>query len=101
MESFPVRIVYHPNRYAGTLYDVDGNVLRGETGAVLNVFKEEMKDMMISKKIRFIHHLSTEPTYAYFITSIEQLGRFKIERVEGSEFPDKCYHVYPDTLSRT
>lgn len=96
METYPVQIVYHPNRYAGILYDIDGDVLRGETGDFLNVFKEELKDMMIDNKIRFIHHLSTEPTYAYFIVSPEQLGRFHVERKEGSPFPGKCYHVYPD-----
>lgn len=95
-ELFPVRIVYHHNRYAGHLYDVDGNILRGETGEVLNVFKEELKDMMIEKKIRFLHYLTKEPTYSYFIVDSEQLGRFHLERLEGSKKPNKAYHVYPD-----
>jgi hypothetical protein len=95
-ELFPVQIVYHHNRYAGVLYDVDGNILRGESGQTLNVFKEELKDMMIDRKIRFMHFLKEEPTYSYFITSHEQLGRFHIERREGSRKRGKAYHVYPD-----
>lgn len=95
-EIFPVRIVYHNNRYASQLYDVDGDVLRGQTGEILNVFREELKDMLVSKKIRFMHYMTTEPTYAYFITSNEQLGRFLVERKEGSKNPMKCYHVYAD-----
>lgn len=95
-ELFPVRYVYHHNRYAGRLYDVEGNVLRGESGDCLNVFKEELKDMLVSKKIRFMHFLSKEPTYAYFITSEAQLGRFHIERSEGSTKRYKQVHVYPD-----
>lgn len=95
-ERFPVRYVYHHNRYSGTLYDVDGNVLRGETGDILNVFKEELKDMMVDRKIRFMHYLTKEPTYSYFIVSPEQLGRFHIERMEGAPSPSKEYHVYPD-----
>lgn len=92
---YPVQIVYHHDRYSGTLYDVDGNVLMGETGK-LNVFKEEMKDLMVARKLRFMHYLTKEPTYAYFITSPEQLGRFHLERFEGSTEEGKCYHVYPD-----
>lgn len=88
-------MVYHPNRYAKRLYDVDGNVLMGETGE-LNVFKEELKDLLESKQIRYMHYLSKEPTYSYFITSAEQLGRFHLERTEGSTEENKCYHVYPD-----
>lgn len=95
-DLFPVRMVYHHNRYKGILYDVDGNVLRGESGQLLNVFCEEMKDMMIDNKIRFMHYLTKEPTYSYFITSPEQLGRFHIERTEGSREPGKSFHVYPD-----
>lgn len=55
-----------------------------------------MKDMMVDGRIRFMHHLATEPTYSYFIINAEQLGRFHIERKEGSPLPNKCYHVYPD-----
>lgn len=95
-ELFPVRMVYHNNRYASQLYDVDGNILRGESGIALNVFKEEFKDMLQNKTITFMHYLTTEPTYAYFITSDEQLGRFFLDRQEGSPNPNKCYHVYPD-----
>lgn len=91
-----MRFVYHNNLYAGLLYDVDGNILLGETGQHLNVFKEELKDMLVGKKIRFMHYLTKEPTYAYFVTSPEQLGRFCLERNEGSPIEDKCYHVYPD-----
>ena len=75
---------------------MDGEPLRGESGDILNVFKEEMKDMMMDNQIRFMHHLASEPTYSYFIICAEQLGRFHIERKEGSPTPNKCYHVYPD-----
>lgn len=95
-DRFPIHMVYHNNRYAGHLYDVDGNILRGESGDVLNVFKEEMKDMLLLKKIRFMHYLTSEPTYAYFITDPEQLGRFQLDRIEGSTHPNKTYHVYAD-----
>lgn len=95
-EVYPVEMVYHHNRYESILYDVDGNVLTGESGRQLNVFQEELKDALIEKKIRFMHYLSKEPTYAYFVVSPEQLGRFCIERVEGSPLPNTKYHVYPD-----
>lgn len=95
-ELYPVRLVYHNNRYAGKLYDVDGNILRGESGEAMNVFKEEFRDMLDSKKIHFMHYLTKEPTYAYFVTNEEQLGRFFLERQEGSTNPNKCYHVYMD-----
>lgn len=94
-ELIPVKFVYHHNRYAGMLYDVDGNLLRGESGEILNVFKEELKDMMIEHKIRFVHNVTHEPTYAYFVTSAHQLARFYKEREQGSEI-EKTYHVYLD-----
>lgn len=96
VELYPIHYHHHNNRYSDTLYDVDGNVLRGESGRQLNVFQEELKDMMIEKKIRFMHFLHKEPTYAYFITSVEQLGRFHVERTEGSTTQGKTYHIYPD-----
>jgi hypothetical protein len=96
VELYPVEIVYHHNRYASTLVDVDGNVLVGEDGRNLNVFREELKDKLVLKEIRFMHYLTKEPTYAYFITSAEQLGRFHLERIEGAPKPYKKYHVYPD-----
>jgi hypothetical protein len=95
-ELYPVRFIYHNNTYSGTLYDVDGNVLIGETGQKLNIFKEEMKDMLIAKKIRYIHYMGKEPTYSYFITESGQVDRFILERLEGGPNPDKYYHVYPD-----
>lgn len=95
-ELFPVEIVYHHNRFGDTLLDVDGYALRGEDGRKLNVFKEELKDRLVSKEIRFMHYMAKEPTYAYFITSAEQLGRFHIERTEGSPQRGKQYHVYQD-----
>ena len=51
-ERFPVRLVYHHNRYSGTLYDVDGNVLRGETGELLNVVNETMQPTSVSLWLR-------------------------------------------------
>lgn len=95
-ELYPVSFRYYKNRYAGILYDVDGNVLRGETGEPLNVFKEEFKDLLVEKRIYFLHHLSTEPTYAYFIVDPEQLGRFHLERTEGAPKKGVTYHVYAD-----
>lgn len=93
---FPVKFEKHYNRYASVLYDVDGNPLVGETGETLNVFKEELKDLMIKRKIRFMHYMEKEPTYAYFVTAAEQLGRFCIDREEGSSRPNTTYHIYPD-----
>lgn len=95
-ELFPVTLVYHGNRYSSRLFDVDGNPLVGDTGMYLNVFTEEFKDMLVSKRIRFIHHLRHEPTYAYFVVSDEQERRFQQERSEGSYTPKTAYHVYPD-----
>ena len=92
----PVRLVLHHNRYAGILYDVDGNILRGDSGLPLNVFREEMKDAMVKGEVRFMHYLTKEPTYAYFITSAEQLGRFIIERKDGAPRRGTRYHVYID-----
>lgn len=94
--KYPVKLVHHYNRYAGHLLDVDGDVLRGDSGDALNVFKEELKDMMESGRIRFIHYMEKEPTYAYFIISEEQWTRFKEEREEGSSTPYTKYHVYID-----
>lgn len=95
-ELYPVKMVFHKNRYAGILYDVDGNILCGESGDPLNVFKEELKDLLIERRIRFMHYLTSEPTYAYFIVDPEQLGRFHLERTEGSPRWGKTYHVYTD-----
>lgn len=95
-ETFPVEIVYHHNRYASILYDLDGDTLVDDDGRPLNVFREELKDKLMSKEIRFMHYLTKEPTYAYFITSPEQLGRFHLERTEGCRTPGKQYHVYAD-----
>ena len=95
-ELFPVRFEFHKKRYAGVLYDVDGNVLRGAEGDPLNVFKEELKDLLESRQVRFMHYLTSEPTYAYFIVDPEQLGRFHLERSEGSRRRGKIYHVYAD-----
>lgn len=94
--KFPIKLVMHRNTYASTLFDVDGNVLVGESGHNLNVFREEMKDMMISKKVRCIHYMAKEPTYCYFITDQEQMDRFQRHRDNGSQYPEMNYHVYPD-----
>lgn len=93
---YPIRFNYLRNTYSSVLYDVDGNVLVGETGQILNVYKEELKDMLQQKKIRYLHYLQTEPTYTYFITSTEQLERFHADRQEGSPVMGKTYHVYTD-----
>lgn len=93
---FPIRFQYHKNRYAGILYDVEGKVITGMTGEPLNVFKEELKDMMVENKIRFIHHTTKEPTYAYFVLNDWQKNKFILERTEGSPTMNKTYHVYPD-----
>lgn len=95
-QLFPIHLVYHGNLYSGTLYDVDGNILRNEAGEKLNVFKEQFKDLLEDKQIRFMHYLTKEPTYSYFVTSTEQLERFHVERAEGSYFSGISYHVYPD-----
>lgn len=95
-QLYPIEMVYHHNRYASVLYDVDGNVLVGESGRHLNVFQEELKNMLMDRRIRFMHYMTKEPTYAYFITDPEQLGRFHIERIEGSPEEHTKYHVYPD-----
>jgi hypothetical protein len=94
--KFPIKLVMHRNTYANTLFDVDGNVLVGDSGFNLNVFREEMKDMMISKKVRCIHYMTKEPTYCYFITDQEQMDRFQRHRDNGSQYPEMNYHVYPD-----
>ena len=93
---YPVTYVRHYDRYRKSLYDVDGYLLQGEHGDALHVWKEEFKDMLVAKKIRFIHYMASEPTYCYFIQSQEQAERFQQEREEGSRFPYKRYHIYPD-----
>lgn len=93
---YPVKLAMHRNTYASTLFDVDGNILVGESGRNLNVFREEMKDMMIQKKVRCIHYMSKEPTYIYFIVDQEQANRFQRHRDNGSTYPEMTYHVYPD-----
>lgn len=91
----PIKLVTHRNTYASTLFDVDGNVLVDESGVKLNVFREEMKDMMIAKKVRCIHYMTKEPTYIYFVTDQEQVDRFQQHRDHGSPYP-VSYHVYLD-----
>lgn len=93
---YPIKLVYHRNRYASVLLDVNGNELIGETGAVMNVFKEEMKDMLVERKIRCIHYMKREPTYIYFVINQEQAETFQLDRDHGSAFPNRCYHVYLD-----
>lgn len=93
---YPIKMEYHRNRYASTLFDVDGCVLTGMTGEPLNVFKEELKDMMMEKLIWFVHYMAKEPTYAYFVITQEQRDRFQYEREYGSLERNKVYHVYID-----
>lgn len=95
-QLYPIVWVKHFDRYQSKLYDVDGYLLVGEEGEPLNVYKEELKDMMINRKIRFVHYLATEPTYCYFVTSQEQVDRFQKDRDGGSKTFDKHYHIYPD-----
>lgn len=93
---YPVSYIYHRNRYGSTLFDVDGRHLLGESGSRLNVFKEEMKDMLAEKKVRCIHYMTKEPTYIYFVIDQEQVDRFQWERDNGSYNPKRIYHVYLD-----
>lgn len=68
----------------------------GESGHPLNVWKTELKDLLDNKKIRFIHHLATEPTYCYFVQNEKQAERFQMERELGSPAPYRRYHIYLD-----
>lgn len=93
---YPIKMVYHRNRYASVLLSVDGDELTGETGERLNVFKEEMKDMLMEKKIRCIHYMTKEPSYIYFVVDQEQAERFQLDRDHGCRWPNRSYHVYLD-----
>jgi hypothetical protein len=93
---YPIKLEFHHNRYRETLYDVDGCVLTGMTGLPLNVFKQELNTMLTERKIRFIHYMEKEPTYAYFVITDNQLDRFLMEREHGSLKRGKVYHVYLD-----
>lgn len=95
-DIYPIKLAMHRNTYASILFDVDGNVLVGESGRNLNVFREEMKDMMIAKKVRCIHYIAKDPSYCYFIVDQEQADRFQRDRDNGSLYPETTYHVYPD-----
>lgn len=95
-EVYPIHLVMHYNRYKGTLFDVEGNILMGESGLKLNVFREEMKDMMSDQKVRCIHYMTKEPSYIYFIVNQDQADKFQHYRDHGSPFPGTYYHVYPD-----
>lgn len=95
-EVYPIHLVMHRNRYKDTLFDVEGNVLVGESGLKLNVFREEMKDMMIDKKVRCIHYMTKEPSYIYFVVNQQQADHFQYCRDNGSPFQGTHFHVYPD-----
>jgi len=91
---FPVKYDVHRNVYAQRLYDLDGDMICGEDGVPLNVFRREMRELLEDGKIRVVHNIRTG--YRYFITSLEQENRFLREREHGSLMPQSTYHIYAD-----
>lgn len=94
-ERKPIKLVNRGSRYATTLYDLDGNVLKDVSGNKLNVYTANMLVAFEEGKLRLIRKLS-DPGYSYFVTSEEQLDRFEEEREMGTFRYNNIYHVYAD-----
>jgi len=92
---YPIKYQDHKSAYTKVLYDVEGNALKSDSGVCLSVHRKEMKEAFDSNQVRFIHYMSSEPNYRYFVTSETQLQMFQKHRDHGA--PDKkVYHVYLD-----
>lgn len=92
---YPIKFRDCGSAYNRKLYDVDGFVLLGEDGSLLNVYNKEMKRAFDKKKLRVIHNVSKG--YVYFITSEAQRQRFINERENGcQDMYDRTYFIYKD-----
>lgn len=92
---YPIKFRDCGSTYARKLYDVDGFVLLGDDGSLLNVYNKAMKRAFDNKKLRVIHNMKGE--YVYFITSESQRQRFINERENGCpDLHDRTYYIYRD-----
>lgn len=90
---YPIKFRDCGSTYAKKLYDVDGFVLLGDDGSLLNVYNKAMKRAFDNKKLRVIHNMKGE--YVYFITSESQRQRFINERENGCpDVDDRTYYIY-------
>lgn len=95
VQLYPIKFRDCGSTYARKLYDVDGFVLLGDDGSLLNVYNKAMKRAFDNKKIRVIHNMKGE--YVYFITSESQRQRFINERENGCpDLHDRTYYIYRD-----
>jgi hypothetical protein len=92
---YPIKYQGHKSPYAKVLYDVEGNPLKSDRDVYLSVHRKEMKEAFDSNQLRFIHYMSSEPNYRYFVTSESQLQNFQKHRDHGAP-SNKVYHVYLD-----
>lgn len=93
---YTIRIAFRgSNLHGRTLYDVDGVPLQFFDGTNLHIFNPSMKEAFDSGDLRLIHKV--DPGYRYFITSTEQLHRFRRDmELKCSEEKNRTYHVYDD-----
>ena len=91
---YPVRFTDHQNIYARIVYDIEGNPLKDINGVYLNVYTSLMKAAFDSQHLRLIHCMK-EPTYRFFVTSVQQLNDFYNHRQKGASYKRLC-HVYVD-----
>lgn len=97
VKLYPIILKDKGSTYNRKLYDVDGFVLLGEDGTLLNVYNKAMKEAFEKKRLRVIHNMKGE--YVYFIVSESQRQRFLNERENGCpDLNDRTYYIYRDPL---
>ncbi len=93
-QRYPVRFLDRCSLYRKHLFDVDGKVILGKYLRPVSIFNPEIKELLVSGRVRFIYDLTNE--YRYIITNHQQWCRFLHERKHGSTQERKYYHVYVD-----
>jgi len=98
MPLFPVHVHFlGSNLYRGTLYDIDGFTLIGNSGRNLNVYRHEMTEAFNNGQLRFLHRVT--PGYRFSVTSLAQYNNFINARNNKWRLPTENNHfyVYDDT----
>lgn len=80
--------------HARTLYDIEGNVLKGPGGENLHIYSKIMKDELDRGHLKIIHKIS-DPSYRYMVLNQKQLDTFRAYREHGS-VRKLLFWVYPD-----
>lgn len=95
---YRIHMVDHKDVFSKILYDVEGNILRTQTGRLINVFRDNMEEAMNTGHVTVYRNSTMSGiTYRYFATSKEQMRKFIYERENGTYVgPNVRYHVYVD-----